>query len=482
MQMSQLRSFWLPFLLFSILIGTAIRLVQIGEPYLLDFHAWRQADTGAFTHGYLTETLNPFDPSLDRFPCEHRDAPFGRAETEWPLIPWLSALPLALLGIDYPPAPYLRAISLLAYIGTCVYLFLLSRQLTESKATAAIAVFIFSVLPLSIFFTRTPQPDGPALLFTCAFLFHLERWLQNDKTSDGALSAVFGALVFLIKISNAFLFFPAIYLIVRRHGWLGSLKRGRHWIWGIAILIPVVGWYAAASRHPWTFGIWQDKYSTWAMFTDPKIWRVFSERITFEILTWSGLVLLVAGLARHGRTHAGRCASVWLCAIFLFVAITLPANQTHIYYQLPLVLPASLMIALAVRSLAEDGWVGRVVLAGALVVHGWLSWNVLQGYWRQDPGLTETAEMLRRHVKPGEIIVSTSRDPRLFYNGRVKGLFLHTSNVTALEACMGPNVRFLLLENGIQAAINKNPALRARLNKPMRRVDVSPGFALWSKR
>lgn len=473
---------WLVLLLLSILLGTGLRLIQVGNPYLLDFHSWRQADTAAFTHGYLTETLNPLDPSLDRFPCEHRDAPFGRAETELPLVPWLSALPLSLLGVDYPPAPYLRTIAILTYIATCLYLFLLARRLAGSSGTASLTVFVFSILPLSIFFTRTPQPDGPALTLTCAFLFHLDRWVESGKVQDGVLSGLAGALLFLVKVSNGFLFFPAVYLILRRHGWLGSLRSPRYWIWGIGMLVPVAAWYATANRHPWTFGIWQDKYSTFALLTDLKIWRVFSERLTFEIWTWAGLVLLVVGFALHGKSRAGRLAAVWLLSIFAFIALTIPANQTHIYYQLPLVLPASLLIAMAARSLVENGWLGRTVVTTACVLHAWISYNTLDQWLREDANLLEAVTTLRQHVSPGETIVSTSRDPRLFYNARIKGLFRHSTSVSALETCMGPDIRFLLVEKGIQNTIDKNRGERDHLARNFRPSAQMRGFVLWTRR
>ncbi len=469
-------------LLVALVLGLGFRLVGVGDPYLLDFHAWRQTDTAAFTHGYLTESFNPFDPSLDRFPCEHRNDPFGRAETELPVVAWVAALPLKALGIDYPSAPYLRGISVLFFVGTCAYLFFLAHRLTGSRTAAAASVLVFSVLPLSIFFTRTPQPDGPALLFACAFLFHLDRWLESEKVSEGALSALFGALVFLLKISNAFLFFPAIFLIVHRHGWLGSLRRWQNWVWGVAILVPVVAWYATVRRHPWTFGIWKDKYSSWEQFSELKIWQVLSERLTFEILTWGGIVLLVVGFATRGSSRAGRLAAVWLCAIFLFVAITLPANHTHIYYQLPLVLPASVMIALGADSLVRGGWLGRAVLAGALVVHAWSTWKVLPTYYRDEPGLEQAVEMLRAHVEPNSIVVSTTRDPRLFYNARIKGLFLQTNQLAALRACMGSHARFLVLENGVHASMQRSPALRANLADGFEHVDSGGGFTLLRRR
>ena len=118
----------------------------------------------------------------------------------------------------------------------------------------------------------------------------------------------------------------------------------------------------------------------------------------------------------------------------------------------------------------------------ACVLHAWISCNTLDQWLREDANLLEAVTTLRQHVSPGETIVSTSRDPRLFYNARIKGLFRHCTSVSALETCMGPDIRFLLVEKGIQNTIDKNRGERDHLARNFRPSAQMRGFVLWTRR
>lgn len=476
------RNVWLVLLFFAFSIGLGLRLINITEPHIVDFHSWRQGDTAAFTHGYLTETMNPLDPSLDRFPCEHRDKPFGRVEAELPVASWLAALPLAAMGATYPSAPYLRAISVLFFFGTCVYLFLLTVHLGESRETGAIAVLVFGVLPVSAFFTRTVQPDGPALFFSCAFVYHLASWMDGGPKAHAVASCIFAALTFLQKISGGFLFIPAIYLIVARRGFIASLLQWRLWAWGIGILVPVAAWHVHARSNPWTFGIWKDKYSTLSQLTDLNLWRVFTERAAFDILTWSGIILLILGLERFGRSRAVRVSTVWIGAVLVFIAATLPGNHTHLYYQLPLVLPASIVIAVAIVDLAKRGWTGRAVLAAMGVVHVITTREALTKYHQLSVESENAIGLLTRHVPRGSRIVSTDRNPALFYNAGIKAWFTASTDLLAAERCMGSDVHFLLANGNGAGRLNRSPSARNRFEATFEKVESTPRFTLWKKR
>ena len=475
------RVFWPIILALAILIGLALRLINISDPHIVDFHAWRQGDTAGFSHGYLTESLNLFDPSTDRYPCQHRGTPFGRVEAELPFASWLAALPLAAMGINYPPPWHLRSVSVLFFLGICAYLFLLTSRISKSRSVGATTVLIFSVLPLSAFFTRTVQPDGPALFFTCGFLYHLLCWLENDKPAHGVASAIFAALTFLQKISNAFVFFPAMYLIIERHGIKGSVRNWRFWVWGISIMVPVVAWYRAASRNPWSFGIWSDKYSKLNQLVDISIWQTFSDRLMFDILTWAGLVLIVLGMTQMRRSRAVRFAAVWLSSVVLFIAIAIPANRTHVYYQLPLVLPASIVIAVATVELAKRSWTHRALLVFAAIIHVFILQGALKRYHSPSADFEDGIGVLERNVPANSVIVSTDRNPALFYNARVKGWFAETSDLNVLVSCMGSDASYLLIKKDHQTKLDASPNAKQLLEQ-FEKVESSRLFTLWKKK
>jgi len=488
----------------AIALGVALRLSHIGDPYLADFHAWRQADTAAFAHGYLNDSLDPFDPSIDRYPCEHRATPFGRVESEWPGVQWLSALPLAALGQDYPPPWYLRSVSILFYVLTCLYLAALVQRLDGNATTALISVLAFSVLPLSIFFTRTVQPDGPSLCFAVGMLFHLDSWLDRGRSSvtreptrwrqslHAFASGAFASLALLVKISNAFMGVPAVYVILRRQGLVGAVRNASLWVWGVFALLPVVFWYRHAREFAWSFGIWGDrgasKFTDIAYAKDLEIWKRLGERQVHEILTWGGLVLLLVGVSSVRRSPSARLAAVWLVAVAFFIIATLKGNNRHIYYQLPMVLPAAVLIAQGVWTLLQGGVLTRVVLVACCVVHVGITYEVLWGdgqrlgvepYFRADEGLIEGVRLIRAHVPEGGGFVSTDRHPGLFYNSGRRGYFT-SAQPRAFMTCASGTTRFLLLDRAGRRELTRLLKSRPRLRNELRELGRGNRYSIWT--
>lgn len=488
------KTWWL--LLAIIVLGVGVRSYQITEPDITDFHAWRQTDTAAFTHGYLVQTLNPFYPSVDRYPCDLRDEPFGRVEAELPVVGWLAALPLAAMGVDFPPPWYLRAVSILFFVLTCIYLFLMVLRLGGDDPEALLAVLAFAALPFSIFFTRTVQPDGPSLFFGVAFLYHLLLWLEDDRTSDGVLSGVFCALVLLLKISNGYLVFPALYLFISRKGLLGALKTPKYWAWGIAVLVPIGAWSLHAYDFPWTFGVWGHrsgtKFTNMEALTRPEIWRQLSSRLTFDILTWAGVAFVIAGLTRFHTRELARFAGVWLAGFLFFVALTLNGNHTHIYYQLPLVLPAAILIGVGVPIVWRQKLAGKLAVGVAVIVYTATTYHILfgergewqNGYFHDDvPGSIQRAsELIEKNLAPGQKFVSTSRHPALFFNSRHRGYFYEGGSIRGFVGCTGPDAPYLLLDGHDRRRAQRAMRRDRRLEGRLREVGRAGHYSLWEVR
>ncbi len=187
-------------LLAIIIAAVALRLIHFNDRYIVDLHSWRQADTAAFTHNYLNNGMNLFKPQIDRYPCRFRDVKdFGLVEAELPIVHYLAAVPLYAAGKDWPSAPYLRGVSVFFFALALIYLFLLVRRLLSDEE-ALVAALVFSTLPLSVFFTRTVQPDGPGIFFIVACYYYLDLWLVEGRKRHFFASVALGAGVVLIKI------------------------------------------------------------------------------------------------------------------------------------------------------------------------------------------------------------------------------------------------------------------------------------------
>lgn len=462
-----------------LLLGVGLRGIHLREPFIADFHSWRQADSAGFAHGYLIETLNPFSPRADRQPCELADAPFGLVEAELPISSWISALPLRLLGVSFPPPWYLRSVAVGFYLVTAFYLYRLSRLLGASRLERTSSLLVFSTLPLAIFFTRTPQPDGPALCFCVAFLYHLERWLEAAGRAPRAepqkwwqhrdvqlgLSALWGGGMLMIKAPNLFMGLPALYLVLSARSMRTAAREWRLWLWGLTVLGIGSAWYWYAHSFPWTFGVWGDraesKFSSWALFSSASPWRTLSERVVSSIAGWGALILALLGLGAGLGSRRTRLYVVWLLGFVCFVAAVLKGNQTHVYYQLPAVLPLSLLAGRGIARLWERAqgrpgqrWANRAALLGLLALHAWNTRSVLfakaergehRGFYHTDKDVVATASMLKSRLPPGARFVSVDRNPAFFYNSGHQGYFTEHARLEEILTCAKGRAEYALV-------------------------------------
>ena len=466
-----------------LLLGVGLRLIHIGDPFITDAHSWRQSDTAAFTHRYLNDTLNPLDPRVDRYPCAARGSTFGRVEAELPVGSWLAALPLSLLRVTCPSPIYLRLVSVLFFLGAASYLFLLVSRLAGDWGAGVMSALVLSVLPLSLYFTRTVQPEAPSLFFSMAFLYHLLRWLESDSRTQGVLSAALGALVLLQKISNAVLLAPALYLIIAQVGCRRALRRPWLWVWGLAVLLPAVAWYINAHHQPWGFGIWfgSGKYSAWKDINSAETWKLFSDRAVFEIFTWAGVVLVVLGFTRFRQSLAVRVAAVWLAAQLAFLVLTIPVHRVHVYYQLGFELPAAIVIAAGAQWLWQQRVGGKVVLVGLLALHSLQTWHAVSIFYRRDQRLEMGIALLKLRVPREATIVSSDRNPALFSNSCHKAWFLRERTLGEIESCVGNDVSYLLLDAPLRHELAREDELWRRLQSRFVEVDWNAHFSIWRR-
>lgn len=437
---------WILGLALVVVGGLALRSVAFQKGDFFGYHGWRLGDSASFTTGYLVDSLNPLEPRVSMVPCAHTDRPFGEVESELPVVAWVSALPLAALGVEFPPAWYLRAVSLLFYLGTCMYLLLFVRQLGGRMATGLLTVAAFSTLPLAAYFTVSPQPDGPSLFFAVALLFHLDRWMERWRPRDGILSACLGALMLLLKVSNGVHLFVALYLAVSRLGVRGVTRRWTMWLWALVVLLPAAGWYAYAhASFEYSFGIYDDKIANLEQMLDLGAWKTWVARLPWHSLTWGGLILAIVGLAAHRDRRVG-VVMAWFGALLLYTALTLPPQIRHSYYQLPIALPASIAMGMGVTALWERGWGARGVLAILLVVHALTVDHVLFGGHRHakvETGfftldlskLRRAAQLVQEHVPERELVVTTITHRSFLHNARRRG-WVAQRRLPAVVRCM----------------------------------------------
>ena len=157
-----------------LLIGTLLRLINLHAP-VLGVHSWRQADTAAIARNAFEAGLPFWLPQVD-----WGGASSGFAETDPPLYSQAVAWLYGWFGVQEWLA---RGLSLVFSLLALWLVLRLGRQLLGLEA-GWWGGLLFAVLPLSVFYGRSIQPES--LLLACSALA-LERgvaWRHSGRYRD----------------------------------------------------------------------------------------------------------------------------------------------------------------------------------------------------------------------------------------------------------------------------------------------------------
>lgn len=326
-------------LILILAVGFAFRMWGLFNP-LLDFHAWRQTLTAMVARNFFRDGMNIFAPRLDDL------HPYF--EFEFQVFPYLVAIVYQFFGVKEWLG---RLIAVLFSMGTMGYLYAIGKKYLDQSA-ALVAVGLFAVLPMSVYYTRTFMPESALLFFSVGGLFYWGKWLDSRKMASGCLAALWFALAVGIKATAVYLVFPVLWLCKDSFG----LKGFRNiWLW----LFLVVGfiapflWYGfIGSKAPTDLGgVWlsNDKLIGFEYLLRFKFYRlIFLTRLGEKMFAFGAYPLVLAGIVlavRHPRMHF---LLAWIGGVVLSFFIVAKGNYIHEYYQLPIVPVGCLMAGLAV--------------------------------------------------------------------------------------------------------------------------------------
>ncbi len=434
------------FIALLILLGTVLRLSTIHTP-LLDWHAFRQADTASMTYEYVTKGIDLLEPTYHDISNIQSGEfnPQGFRMVEFPIINALQALVLR----TFPALPFaatLRTFAVIASVAAMFALYDLVKQLSgRSAALWSLAAFV--LMPFSIFYSRAVLPEPYVLAFSLISLATFVRWLKL-QTADSRFSwqswgwyftsLVFLMLTFLLKPFIAF--FAPVYLALMLYF--------RDWRILFDIRIWIYGLTAAAPFGAWRW--WIQRYETgipasdWLFNGDgirfrPAWFRwLFWERITKLIWGYLGVILALGNFLRIRDRDTWVYASWWLGVIIYFSVIA-TGNVRHDYYQV-MILPilaismgrgAQLLVSEILHLLKEktdfETWLRTVVSYGVVgtifLIALWLSWTQVRGYFNTNhPGYIAAGQRVQEILPEDAIVIAPAMgDTQFLFQTRRQG-------------------------------------------------------------
>ncbi|MCE1164381.1 MAG: glycosyltransferase family 39 protein [Bacteroidetes bacterium] len=323
-------------------LSLLIRLYHISFP-VGGWHEWRQADTAAIAKNFYESGSSILYPQVD-----WRGTTPGYVESEFQIYPYSVSLLYNVFGMhDY----FGRLVSVLFSLFSVYGLYLLVRKII-SENTALWASFIYTMLPLNIYFSRVFMPESTMLMCSIYGIYFFLKWTEENYFRYLMLSTAFITLAALVKLPALYLGLPLAFLVFKKYRWKMFIK------WEIILMVSVVfscvaAWYYHAHSLSeitgLSFNIWNagnDKWGMTDLLIKPKFYNdIFLRNLGERHLTYAGFVLFIWGLFIKRQNRYEMLFDFYVIAFLIFIFIAPQAHLEQDYYQLPFNIPASVFIA-----------------------------------------------------------------------------------------------------------------------------------------
>jgi 4-amino-4-deoxy-L-arabinose transferase-like glycosyltransferase len=226
-----------------------------------------------------------------------KDNPEGWRMVEMPLYQASAVLALKLfpqISIEM----MLRIISIISVALSVVFLGRILTTFTDEK-TATIGMFLYSVLPFSIYYGRTILPDSFAVCLAlgslvCLLKSHSKKWFIWI-----ILAGISAALSVLVRPMAVFLLVPALYLITL-HG-SRTQKIISLVLYGVIMSIPLLWWRQWILQYPEGIAVSDWLYNKADIRLGPWFYWIFAKRIGEPIWDWDLFLLASDSYSRNKK-------------------------------------------------------------------------------------------------------------------------------------------------------------------------------------
>jgi len=348
---------------FIIFVAFISRLYHINFP-VIGWHAWRQSDTASIARNFFYYGYNIFYPQVNWGANGTRFV-----ESEFHIYPFIVSLLYAVLGVHDAIG---RIVSVVFSLFTVFGIYLLVKKFINEE-TAIWSSLIYAILPLNIYFGRAFMPEAAMLMCSVYSIYFFSEWIDKEKTKYFILALLFTSLAILIKLPTLYIGLPLIYLALQKYKYKVFINI-KMWLFFVLVLIPVFMWYYHAHQlylnNGVTFGIWSFGSSKWGMFNqllDPSFYHnVFLMDLAERHFAFAGIILLLLGLFVKRIYEREKIFDLWLISVLIYFFIVSEGVRAHDYYQLPIVIPASVFIGKILNKFLPIGKFKNVIKSNKL--------------------------------------------------------------------------------------------------------------------
>ena len=331
----------------------------------------------------------------------------------------------------FPKLTIEETLRIISIAGTCGSILLVGLLLfdLENPFTGIVGMFLYAVLPFSIYYGRAILPDPTATFFALLSLYLLVVSQYKRKhfllTSCAAVSA---AISLLVRPMAIFLLFPSPFLIIRQskfsfHSFI------RLFVYLFISLLPLILWRLWIQRYPEGIpaSVWLLNYNG-IRFKGAWFYWLFAKRIGELILGYWGLIPFSLGIIISRKKMYSLFSYCWLIGALMYLIIFAGGNVQHDYYHV-LLIPVIIWFTAEGVAFLFEHHTGiyrpiSVILAVISLLFTWaFSWYTVRTYfWINRPEIVEAGKAADR-ILPNDarVIAPYNGDTTFLYQTKRQG-------------------------------------------------------------
>lgn len=392
------------FLLSIILIfGFIVRLYKIDNP-VADWHSWRQADTSAVSRNFVNDVINMLYPTYDDVSSIQSgiDNPTGIRMVEFPIYNAIHATLFNTFG-EYTLEKWGRLTTVVITLFTAVFLFLLGKKHYSSKV-GLLTAFFFLFLPFNIYFSRVILPDPLGVLFMVSGLYFF------------GINNIISALLFGLALLQKPFF--SVYLLPLAPFFLKRENIKKSILFAIVTFTPFILWRFWTQLHPEGIPFYKWAFNGDKIRFHPAWFKwLFAERIGILILGTWGLVPFAFGLLRKLKNKFNL---YFVLSALAYLVIVATANVRHDYYQILIIPPIAMTLALGTSWLYKKS---KILFLISLMVMFLVSWEKIKPFYQVNHYEMITIGKIVDETLPkdAKIVIPYNGDTAFLYQTKRKG-------------------------------------------------------------
>jgi len=402
---------------FLLLLAFLLRIYNIQSP-ILGVHSWRQADTAAMARNFYTNGYNFLYPQVD-----WGGNLTGYCQTEFPIYSFFVAILYKFFGVHESIG---RLISLIFSLVSIYFLYKFFLEVTKDKKLSFWSSFFYTIIPTNIYYSRTFQPESLVIMAAISGTYFFYKWIKNDNIKYFFLSSFLICLACLVKVVPAFyLALPLIYLAWQKFRFQ-IFSNLNLYLYVAIVIIPTTAWYfhsyQVSNQYGLSFGFGGERFG-WNFQRLGIMWEQIIYFIAVRHLLILGFIAMVWGLFCKRVNKEEIIFDLLMASNIIYLLIFANLNSFHEYYQLPLLIPASLYIGKFFTRIINTRKIVNIGLVVFLFV-GSLFYS-LEYMAKENPDnseLFEIAQIIKASIPQNSLIVTTTGgDPTILYLSEKKG-------------------------------------------------------------